>query len=209
VHLKGSLPTPELNFSISLPDEYQNADQGLVALRLQQINASPSDVNVQAVSLLILGTFDLTNLSNIIQGQSGTNALISNALNQFAIQEIKFVNVHFDLESYDNYGENNPQDARTELKTDVSRNFFDDRFVAKAGAGIVLQGDPKEQIQKGFNRVTPTFNFQYILNKERTLSIKVFQKDDYKGLIEGKVISTGGGIMFQKDYDSIFKKNKK
>ena len=209
VNFKGILSSMEFNFSIALPDEYQNAADGMVASRLQQINTDPSDVNVQALSLLLFGTFDPTNLTNIIQGANGTNILISNALNQFATEEIKFVNLHFDLESYDNSGDNNIQNARTELKTEASRKFFDERFDAKAGAGIVLQGDPKEQSQQGLNRVTPTFNLQYTFNKQRSLSIKTFRQDDYKGLVEGKVISNGAGIVFQKDYDHIFKKKSK
>ena len=204
LNLEGSLSAPELAFDISLPEEYRDVYNGMVTSRLQQINADEALVNKQAMSLLLFGTFfDLTDISNSLFTTKGsTNILISNALNQFAAQEIKFVDLHFDLQTFDYYGGGeNYQDARTELKVEASKKFFQNRLNTQAGADVLLQGDPREESSLNMNRVTPSFKVDYILNKRRTLTLKLFQQNEYKGLLEGKVISVGTGIQYTNDYN--------
>lgn len=206
LNLEGSLSEPEMEFDITLPEEYQDVYNGMVASRLQQINTDEAMVNKQAMSLLLFGTFfDLSDISNsLLSGRSSTNIIISNALNQFAAQEIKFVNLHFDLQTYDYYGSGeNYQDARTELKIDATKRFWDGKMNTQAGADILLQGDPREEADMKSNRITPSFKVDYFVNKKRTVSLKIFQQNEYRGLLEGKVISVGAGIQYSNDYNKV------
>lgn len=202
--ITGDLASPNLRFSLSLPAEFEGVNNGLVAAKLKEINYNESDVNQKAMALLLFGRFDFSDLRGILSsGGGGTNALITNALNQFTAQKIRFIDLHFDLESYNNYGEATGENQRTQLMVAASRKFLDNRLNTQVGATFVLQGDELEQQRSWVDKVSPVFNVSYILNKSRSLSVGAFRRSEYRGLIEGKVVSTGAGIIFQKDFDSI------
>jgi hypothetical protein len=207
LNINGTLSKPELTFEITQPEDYQNST---IASKLQQINSDPSEVNRQAMSLLLFGTFDIASMfSNIsynsvssLSNSGGTNALLSRALTQFAAHEVRFVDLHFDLQSYDNYGLANSQNVRTELKVDAARKWMNNRLNSKLGATFVLQSDETEQNRNWYDKVTPEFSLDYLLNKPKTWSIRAFRQNEYRGLVEGKVVNTGAGVLFQKDFDN-------
>jgi hypothetical protein len=202
--ISGGLSNPSFKFNLSLPEEYQGAYNGLVASKLQEINSNESDLNQKAMMLILFGSFGFTDIKSIISGgQDKTNILISNAINQFAQQKIKFVDLHFDLQSFDDYGGATGGYQRTQLTVAASKKFFDERLETRLGATFIIQGDEKEQQKSFINRTIPEYNVLYILNRPRTLSVKSFRSSDYRGVIEGRVISTGVGVMFQKDFDSL------
>jgi hypothetical protein len=153
------------------------------------------------MTLLLFGSFGFNNFANLFSGGGGTNVIISNALNQFAAQKIKFVDLHFDLQSYDNYGGATQDNLRTEMKIAASRKFDNDRLNVQLGATVVLQADEIEQKKSLAERISPEFNIEYLLNKPRTLSVRTFRRSEYRGLVEGKVIRTGAGFLFQKDFN--------
>lgn len=204
MNITGDLSSPSLRFSLSLPREFEGVNNGLVAAKLKEINYNESDVNQKAMALLLFGRFDFSDIRGVLSsGGGGTNALITNALNQFTAQKIRFIDLHFDLESYNNYGEATGENQRTQLMVAASRKFLDNRLNTQLGATFVLQGDELEQQRSWVDKVSPVFNVSYILNKSRSLSVGAFRRSEYRGLIEGKVISTGAGLIFQKDFDSL------
>lgn len=202
INITGDLSSPDLNFQLSLPAEYEGINNGAVAAKLQEINSNESDVNQKAMALLLFGRFDFSNFSGVLSSGGGTNALISNALNQFAAQKLKFVDLHVDLESFNNYGETTGDNQRTQMTVAVSRRFMDNRLNVQLGSMFVLQGDEREQPKPWWDKINPEFNIDYIINKPRSLSVQTFRKSEYRGLIEGKVINTGVGIVFRKDFNS-------
>jgi hypothetical protein len=206
--ISGSLEDPKFNFRLSLPSEYEGVNNGMVAAKLQEINSNESELNQKAMTLLLFGSFGFNNFANVLGNNGGANVIISNALNQFAAQKLKFIDLHFDLESYDNYGSDNAGEAqdnlRTEMKIAASKKLADDRLSIALGATVVLQADEKEQQQQSIaDRISPEFNIEYLLNKPRTLKVRTFRRSEYRGLVEGKVISTGAGILFQKDFNKL------
>ncbi|HEX2936058.1 MAG TPA: translocation/assembly module TamB domain-containing protein [Bacteroidales bacterium] len=204
MRITGDLASPNLRFSLAIPAEFEGVKGGAVAAKLKEINYNESDVNQKAMALLLFGRFDFSDIRGILSsGGGGTNALITNALNQFTAQKIRFIDLHFDLESYNNYGEATGENQRTQLMVAASRKFLDNRLNTQVGATFVLQGDELEQQRSWVDKVSPVFNVSYILNKSRSLSVGAFRRSEYRGLIEGKVISTGAGLIFQKDFDSI------
>ncbi len=201
--ISGSLDDPRFNFRLSLPSEYEGVENGMVAAKLQEINSNESELNQMAMTLLLFGSFGFNNFANVLGNNGGANVIISNALNQFAAQKLKFVDLHFDLESYDNYGSESQDNLRTEMKIAASKKLADDRLSIALGATVVLQADEQEQQQSIADRISPEFNIEYLLNKPRTLRVRTFRRSEYRGLVEGKVISTGAGILFQKDFNKL------
>jgi hypothetical protein len=202
--ISGSLEDPQFNFRLSLPREYEGVENGMVASKLQEINSNESELNQKAMALLLFGSFGFNNFANVLGNNGGVNVIISNALNQFVSQKLKFVDLHFDLESYDNYGSETQDNLRTEMKIAASKKLADDRLNIALGATVVLQADEQEQQQQSIaDRISPEFNIDYLLNKNRTLKVRTFRRSEYRGLVEGKIISTGAGILFQKDFNKL------
>jgi autotransporter translocation and assembly factor TamB len=202
MYISGSLAEPSFNFKLSLPREYEGVNNGLVAAKLEEINSNESELNQKAMTLLLFGSFGFNNLTGVLtSGQGGRNAIISNALNQIASQKLKFVDLHFDLESYDNYGSETNDNLRTEMEIAATRKFLDNRLGVQLGTTVVLQADESEQQKSLAERFSPEFNVDYKLNKPRTLSIETFRKSEYRGLMEGKVINTGIGVVYQKNFN--------
>jgi hypothetical protein len=203
INITGELSSPSLNFQLSLPPEYEGVNNGMVAAKLQEINSNESEVNQKAMALLLFGRFDFSNLAGVLSNNTaGANVLISNALNQFAAQKIKFVDLHVDMESFNNYGETTGENQRTQMTVAVSRKFMDNRLNVQLGSMFVLQGDEREQQKPWWDKINPEFNINYAINKPRSLSVQAFRKSEYRGLIEGKIIKTGVGIIFRKDFDT-------
>jgi hypothetical protein len=203
VLISGSLEEPQLNFRLSLPREYEGMNNGLIAAKLQEINSNESELNQKAMALLLFGSFGFDNIAGVLSNNAGANVIISNALNQLASQKLKFIDLHFDLESYDNYGSASEDNLRTEMKVAASRKFADDRLNVQLGATFVLQADEQEQQQSVADKISPEFNIEYMLNTKRTVSVNAFRRSEYRGLVEGKVISTGAGIQYSKDFNKI------
>ena len=207
--IKGNIANPTLSFSISLPKEFEGVDNGSIASKLQEINKDESKVNTYAFSLLLLGTFDLTNTGNYqISGIENTNALISRALNQFASQKVKFVNLHFNLESYNYSGQTSEVSPHNELQVTASKSFFDNRLNTKLGAQISIQNsnsktEQQNVLQDPVQNLSPEFNIEYMLNQNKTIGVEAFRNIEYTGLVEGKVSSIGAGITVKKDFNSL------
>lgn len=202
MYISGSLAEPSFNFKLSLPREYEGVNNGLVAAKLQEINSNETDLNQMAMALLLFGSFGFNNLTGVFSnGQGGRNAIISNALNQIASQKLKFVDLHFDLESYDNYGGQTNDNLRTEMQIAATRKFMENRLGVQLGTTVVLQADENEQQKSLAERFSPEFNVDYKLNKPRTFSVQAFRKSEYRGLVEGKVINTGVGVVYQKNFN--------
>ncbi|NJK95729.1 MAG: hypothetical protein HC905_13180 [Bacteroidales bacterium] len=202
--ISGTLAEPSFQFRLSLPREFEGVNNGLVAAKLQEINSNESELNQRAMTLLLFGSFGFDNLAGVFSsGQGGTNAIISNALNQFVRQKISFVDLHFDLESYDNYGGVSEDNSRTEMQIAASKKLDQNKVDIQLGATVVLQADENEQQQSFTDRISPEFKIGYILNKSRTLSVSAFRRSEYRGLVEGKVISTGTGILYQKNFNKL------
>ncbi len=204
MNISGSLEDPQFNFHLSLPKEYEGVESGMVAAKLQEINSNESELNQKAMTLLLFGSFGFNNFANVLGNNGGVNVVISNALNQLAAQKLKFIDLHFDLESYDNYGSETQDNLRTEMKIAASKKLADDRLNIALGVTVVLQADEQEQQHQSIaDRISPEFNIEYLVNKPRTLKVRTFRRSEYRGLVEGKIISTGAGILFQKDFNKL------
>lgn len=201
--IRGELAQPTFNFQLSLPQEYEST-YGDVVAQLQVVNSDENEVNQKAISLLLFGSFDFSNYANIINnGSGGTNALISRTMNQFASQMIHFVDLHFDLQSFDNYGGTTGENLRTQMKVSALKKFYNNRLTTQAGGTFVLQGDEREQNKSFTDKIVPEYKVEYALDKQKIWKVKSFRQSEYRGLVEGKVVSLGAGLVFEKDYERL------
>lgn len=201
MHISGALLKPDLKFSIRLAKEAKGALGGAVDARLNEIASNESELNKQVFSLLVLGTFISTGSGgdqNIIANQARNSAsqILSQQLNALSDQLITGVDLNFDLQSYELGGQ-----GSTDLSIDLAKSFMDDRIIIKVGSTIALEDN--QQSAQGSQEVMTNFSLEYKLTPEGTYRLKFFRTNDLEDIVVGRITRTGGGILYQKDFNRL------
>ena len=214
LNMTGNLTDPNLKFSINMPRQYEGVLNGAVAAKLDQLSLNESEVNKQAVSLLLFGNFlsqtdqlAMLSLSNV----DYANKILSEALNKTAERYIKFIDLNFQLQSYNDYGQSTFTRTRTDLSVKASKELFNDRLRVNAGSVFVLESDQKKQSVNTLNNIAPEANLAYKLTPDGSLSIRAFNQNEYTGLLDGLVRETGVSIVYVKNFNEfieLFNKGK-
>lgn len=212
LNIKGDLLRPEITFSLDMPEQQRGAVGGSVYARIQDINTRESDVNKQVFALLILQRFVSDNPFETQSGgtlqaaaRTSVNRMLSDQLNRMA-QNIKGVELTFDLQSYSDYEEGNNSD-RTQLQLGVSKRLLHDRLVVKLSGNVDIEGGQGQQ--NNFTDYIGDLAIEYKLTEDGRLRINGFYNSDYD-MIDGELKETGVGLIYIKDYDSfkeLFKSN--
>lgn len=203
MNLEGDLGSAKMDFGVSLPEDQQGVLNGDVNNKLQKISTDVAEVNKQAISLLVIGSFipEGSAQGGGFNTSDYTYSLVSQQLNAFAEKYVKFVDMNFDLQAYDDYGKNGEDEIRKDLKFQIGKRFFDDRLNFQLGGVFILQGTESVESQK--NKSAPSVVILYKLTKDGRYSIKAFQDNKYTGLLEGQIVEQGVSVMFTKDYDKM------
>jgi translocation and assembly module TamB len=209
VHLKmkGDLQQPEISFDINLPAEHQNALDGNLQSRLNEIKQYESELNKQVFALLVLGNFIQQNPLESIGGGPGLSAttrssasrILSQQLNRLSDRYVHGVDINFEIESYKDHTTGAPE-GRTEMQLDVSRDFFDERVRVTVGGNIELENESHRETSAG--EIAGDFLLEYLLNPEGTLILKGFRKKDYGDMFDGQVWETGVSLLFTRSYNA-------
>jgi hypothetical protein len=99
-----------------------------------------------------------------------------------------------------------------ELEVSITQNFFDDRFSVKIGGNVDLDGRTQASTQINNAFVGNDLIFEAIINEERTITLRVYQKSAPD--ISGRKLEIGAGISYRKEFDTFgeflrsFKKEK-
>ncbi|HLT72632.1 MAG TPA: translocation/assembly module TamB domain-containing protein, partial [Cyclobacteriaceae bacterium] len=212
LNIKGDLLRPEISFSLDMPEQQRGAVGGSVYARIQDINTRESDVNKQVFALLILQRFVSDNPFETQSGgtleaaaRTSVNRMLSDQLNRMA-QNIKGVEITFDLESYTDYEEGNASD-RTQLQLGVSKRLLDDRLVVKLSGNVDIEGGQSQH--NNFSDYIGDLALEYKLTEDGRFRINGFYNSDYD-MIDGELKEAGVGLIYIKDYDSLrelFKSN--
>jgi hypothetical protein len=213
INLSGNLDNPDISFDLSMPNEYEGILDGRVAAKLAQLENDESEENKQAVALLVLGSFmGGTGQMFDLDANYYKNQVISEAINFTADRYIDFVNLNFDLQSYNTYGETKEDDdVRTDLEVEVSRKFLNEKLVFNFGGVVLIQGDESEQQASLLKKISPEAEISYYLSGDRIYQLNAFSETEYTGLLDGKVRETGVSIVFNKQFtrfENLFKKEK-
>lgn len=211
--LDGDLLHPNINFDIAFeqipPELLSYVDNKLRILKQDQ-----NELNRQVFGLIVFGQFlpeDLANLSNI-------NAALFNTLselvtNQFSLLLNQWVNetfgetelfkdLNFDI-AYSQYqsqlteGKSNITDNAVEVM--ITKNFLNNRLSVQVGGDFGF-GDASIYQNSGGFRGNDII-VEYVLNKNRTLKLKVYQKLE-PTINGGNRLEIGTGITFRKEFNS-------
>ncbi|MFW5663611.1 MAG: translocation/assembly module TamB domain-containing protein [bacterium] len=207
VYLKmdDNLEQPNISFELDLPQEHQNALDGSVMARLNQINQNESDLNKQVFALLILGQFIQDNPFASAGGggfsttaRSSASQIMTQQLNRLSDRYVRGVNIDFQVESFENY-EDEQATGRTQLQMEVSRDFLDERLRITVGGNIELEDETRRQ--ENPSDIAGDFSIEYLLTPEGNLILKGFRNKNYGDIFDGEVIDTGISLMFSQSYN--------
>jgi translocation and assembly module TamB len=208
--IEGELLNPEISFRLDMPMRERNKFTD-VYTKLQDINTRESDLNKQVFALLILKRFISDNpLEN--QGAGGfegtartsVSRILTEQLNRLS-ENIKGVELSFDLKSYEDYSSGQAQ-GNTKLQLGLSKNLFNDRLVVKLSGNLDIEG---ENTNREVTDYIGDLALEYKLTDDGRFRLTGFRNSDYD-MIDGELIETGVGVIYVKDYNvlsELFKAN--
>lgn len=202
--LSGELLQPEIGFRLDMPMANRNAFGGSVYARLMDINTRESDLNKQVFALLILKRFISDDpFENRAGGgfqsaaRTSVSKILSDQLNRLS-QNIKGVELSFDVKSYEDYTSGQAQ-GQTELQLGVSKSLFNDRLVVKLSGNIDVEGQNANRQPSDY---IGDLALEYKITSDGRFRITGFRNSNYD-MIDGELIETGTGLIYVKDYNSL------
>ncbi|MDZ4709505.1 MAG: translocation/assembly module TamB domain-containing protein [Saprospiraceae bacterium] len=209
MHLYGKLFQPEISFNLEIPNLTGNL-RSIVDNKLNLLKSDQNALNQQVLGLMVWGSFlppnqlvassgvigsTINNLSQFVSNQ--LSILVENALKELVANNEVISGFDFDVNYYNN---NNAIDINNlsvfdEVNINLGPRFFEDRLSVGVGANFVNSAI--------FNRlITPHFEVEYALTKDRRLKIRAYAKKDdiNQGQLKDRI---GGGLSWRKEFDSI------
>lgn len=210
MNIKGELLKPEIFFSIRLEESKRDALGGSVASRLQSLEQNESEMNKQVFALLILNSFipsgSNSGNANLVANQARNSAsqILTQQLNNLSDKFVQGIDFNMDLSSYGGAaGEGN-----TDLNVNVAKSFFDDRVTIRVGSSIALESNDAAQSSQ---QMMTNIEAEYKLTEDGRYRLKAFSKTDLEDIVVGRITRTGGGVIFQRDFNrfrNLFKPRK-
>ncbi|MEM8524022.1 MAG: translocation/assembly module TamB domain-containing protein [Bacteroidota bacterium] len=224
--LKGELYQPSIGFELSFP-QVQGELRNYADNKLRTLEQDENELNKQVFGLIVLGQFLPSDfaLSGQSGGDFGINTVSEFIANQLSIlvtdivgevvDDVKFISdVDVDLD-YNRYGNQvdftddnfylNGQEYYIRQKT----SLFDDKVTVTVGQNVTSTATQNSTQTFFGNDVI----VDVVLNKERTLKLKVYYIRQ-PGIIGGVDQQSGVGLSYEKEFDSfkdmfksIFKKD--
>ncbi|NOX48053.1 MAG: hypothetical protein GXO89_13850, partial [Chlorobi bacterium] len=199
LYLIGDLKDIKLRFDIST-----QTNDAIVSAKLAQL--TDSERNINALNLLVRGSFVISVHGSGAGSTSMADAQIdtfyANQLNHLIGDNIGFVDLHFDVQSYGDYNEAGEEVFRRNYYYNIGKSFLHDRarinYKGSLGLSSNLQND---QINSSFGQ--SQLEVEYLLTKDGVFRGVFFRKDQYEGLLEGEVVETGGGLRIKKNFYSL------
>ncbi len=200
LQLVGDLNDLKMKFDISTV-----TTDAIVSSRLAQL--SDKERNINALNLMIRGSFLLNTKGNSLIGSTDMldaqiDKFYANQLNQIISDNIHFVDLKFDVQSYFDVNSSSQYVFHRDLYFNVGKSMFGDR--AKINyKGNIGAWSSQETLQSNSQFVQNELELEVKLTKDGAYRGVFFMKNKYEGLLEGELIETGGGIRIRKKYDSI------
>lgn len=205
MNIKGQLMKPDISFSLDMPETSRNAFNGSVYTRINQINTNVSEVNKQALGLLVFGHFIADNPFQTSGGggaeqmaRQSASKILSQQLNNLAGNLIKGVDLNFDVQSSQDYSTGKAEN-KTNLNVGVSKSLFNNRTTVYVGSNIQLEG-PQQTEQKS-SQIAGDVAIEYKLSRDGRYRLRAYRKNKYEGVIEGEFIETGLSFIIVMDYN--------
>ncbi|MFT4771261.1 MAG: translocation and assembly module TamB [Cryomorphaceae bacterium] len=202
LNVDGKLLEPQITFDIQLAQEAEGSLSGSVEARLNDLRENESQLNKQVFALLILGSFlpqDGGSDSNVLANQARNSAsqILTNQLNNLSDKYVKGVDINFDMYSYGG----SAGQGSTDLSVNLAKSFADDRIIVKVGSTMAIEEGNSGSAQSSQQQFMTNIELEYKLTPDGRYRLLVFSKTDLEDIVIGRITRSGGGFVFQKDFD--------
>jgi len=208
--ITGSLEETDIATTILYPDISGNSQNAEIVTAINRLQQNQNRMHEQAFGLILFNSFVSDNLNigaSLLDVQGSINNVISGQLNSLASRYIKFVELDFDLDSFENYDSESGQvNTGTNLNLTVRKRFFEDRLI------ISIDGESNSDLSNGATTQVYLDNLtvEYVLTKNGHWRVKVYNKRDRDDVLATDVVKSGAALVISKDFDElrIFTKKK-
>jgi translocation and assembly module TamB len=205
LYLDGDLLKPEITFGLDMPENERGEFGGNVYSQVRQLGEQEAELNRQVFSLLVLNRFFPSGGSDGSSG--GTEALARNSVSQLLSDQLNnFSNqlfgdsgfeVGFEVDSYTN-GQGGK--SQTELNVSAQQTLFNDRLTVQVGSQFDVEGN--SQTSQNAGAILGNVSIEYTLTENGRFKIRAFRKNQFESIIDGQLIVTGLGVVFNREFNS-------
>ena len=211
LNITGSLEKTDIATTLLYPDVQGNTNNSEITSAVDRLQQNPNRMNEQAFGLILFNGFVSENLNigaSVLNAQGGINDAISGQLNNLANQYIKFVELDFGLDNFENYdSESGGTYNQTNVNLTVRKRFFQDRLV------VSIDGESSSDTRSGSAETQvylDNLTVEYSLTKNGNWRVKVYNERDEDDVLARDVIRTGAALVISKDFNELrFSKKEK
>ncbi len=183
----GTLSNMNVAFDLSTGDDLTIANELQSMTAEQRAN--------QAMNLLLYGTYTGPGVkANANLSGNALYGFLESKLNSWAAQNIRGVDLSFGIDQYDRTFDGNTSTA-TQYSYKVSKSLFNDRFKIIVGGNYSTDADNDENFSQN---LINDISFEYLLNRQGTMLVRLFRHTGYESILEGEVTQTGVGFVYRR-----------
>jgi hypothetical protein len=205
LYLDGDLLKPVITFGLDMPENERGEFGGNVYSQVRQLGEQEAELNRQVFSLLVLNRFFPSGGSNGSSG--GTEALARNSVSQLLSDQLNDFSdklfgdsgfeVGFEVDSYTN---GQADKSQTELNVSAQQTLFNNRLTVRVGSQFDVEGNSQNSQHAG--EILGNVSIEYTLTEDGRFKIRAFRKNQFESVIDGQLIVTGLGVVFNREFNS-------
>ncbi|MGK0363632.1 MAG: hypothetical protein ACI85O_000685, partial [Saprospiraceae bacterium] len=209
--ITGSLEKTDIATKLLYPEISGNSQNPEIISTVNRLQQNQNRMHEQAFGLILFNSFVSENLNigvSILDVQGGINNVISGQLNSLASRYIKFVELDFGLDNFENYdSESGQTNNGTNVNLTIRKRFFKDRLV------ISIDGESSSEVNSNGAETQvylDNLTVEYALTESGNWRVKVYNKRDKDDVLATDVVKTGAALVISKDFNElrIFTKKK-
>ena len=217
--LSGRLMKPDIDFSISLPENGPLRNDQDAQWVLQKIQSDENELNKQVAFLLVFNSFGpLTNTQagNVVS--AGIQNVVVNSISGFIANQIsrelskafeKSFGITFNLSAdlysgtqYLSSNVNNYQIDRSNVTLSFAKSILDERLTFTFGSALDF-GLTAAQAQAASFQFLPDFTAEWKIRPDGRLLLTLFYRDSYNYIYSGKENRSGISISHRREFDTL------
>lgn len=185
--VRGSLEQMDINFDLATEQDITISNE------LQSMSAEQRAS--QAMNLLLYNIY--TGPGTRGNANIGGNTLYSfleSQINSWAANNIRGVDLSFGINQYDKTT-NGSTSTTTSYSYKVSKSLFDDRFKIVVGGNYSNDAESDAELAES---LINDVSFEYYINRNGTMILRIFRHNDFESILEGEVTETGVGFVYKR-----------
>lgn len=121
-------------------------------------------------------------------------SFLESQINSWAANNIRGIDLSFGIDQYDRTVDGSTS-STMRYSYQVSKSLFNDRFKIVVGGNYSTDANADENFSQN---LINDISFEYFLNKQRTMYLRLFRHTGYESILEGEITQTGVGFVYRR-----------